>query len=215
MIAILDYKAGNLTSVARALMHLGQEAVVTHDPALIRKAERLIFPGVGAAGQAMADLRELGLDLLLREAFAAGKPILGICLGTQIVFNHSEENDATCLGLLPGTVIQFPNPLLENGVRLKVPHMGWNRVEFGGEHPVFAGLDPEAEFYFVHSYYPKVAVGSEAIIAGTSHYGFRFTSAVASRNLVAVQFHPEKSGPAGLRILENFCAWRPACSVNG
>lgn len=212
MIAIVDYKAGNLTSVERAVRHLGHDARVTDDAEQILNAERIIFPGVGAAGQAMADLQNLGLDAVLRQAFAAGKPILGICLGTQIIFASSEEdNNTQCLGLLPGVVKKFPDPLYENGQRLKIPHMGWNQVSFVKQHPVFAGLNPEHEFYFVHSYYPEVDKGAEDIVAGTTHYGLTFASAVAKDNLVAVQFHPEKSGEGGLRILENFCKWSPEC----
>lgn len=212
MIAIIDYRAGNLTSVERAVRHLGYPVCVTYDHKEIAAADRIIFPGVGAAGKAMADLRELGLDLVLREAYIEKKPILGICLGTQIIFSVSEEDDYTrCLSLLPGVVKRFPDPLVENGKRLKIPHMGWNQVDFVIEHPVFAGLGPENEYYFVHSYYPEVAEDSREIIAGTTRYGITFTSAVARDNLVAVQFHPEKSGPAGLIILDNFCKWSPAC----
>ncbi len=210
MIAIIDYKAGNLTSVERAVLHLGHQVRVTRDPDTIRAAERIIFPGVGAAGQAMADLKGLGLDILLKEAFAANKPILGICLGTQIIFDHSEENNTQCLGLIPGKVKRFPEPLFDNGTRLKIPHMGWNQVSFIS-HPVFADIDPANEFYFVHAYYPEVADNARELIAGTTDYGFTFTSAVVRDNLVAVQFHPEKSGPGGLALLDNFCTWRPAC----
>lgn len=212
MIAIIDYRAGNLTSVARAVHHLGYEAEVTHDPERIRGAERIIFPGVGAAGTAMRNLRELGLDLLLKEVYAAKKPILGICLGTQIIFESSEEDGNTpCLGLLPGKVRKFPEPLVEDGRKLKIPHMGWNQVDFKSGHPVFADLDPEFEYYFVHAYYPEVSAGASEMIVGTAMYGFPFTCAVAKDNLVAVQFHPEKSGTGGLKILDNFCQWRPAC----
>lgn len=211
MIAIIDYKAGNLTSVERAVRHLGHAVVVTHEAPVIRAAERIIFPGVGAAGQAMTDLRQLGLDLLLREAFTAGKPILGICLGTQIIFEYSEENNTDCLGLLPGTVKRFPDPLFDGGRRLKIPHMGWNEVDFKTDHPVFANVTPDNEFYFVHSYYPAVSAGRDEVVVGTTRYGLTFASAVAMANLVAVQFHPEKSGPGGLSILDNFCTWRPAC----
>lgn len=212
MIAIIDYKAGNLTSVERAVRHLGYEVMVSSDAAVISAADRIIFPGVGAAGQAMRDLRALGLDLLIREACAAGKPLLGICLGTQIIFDYSQENDTACLGLVPGIVKKFPEALHEEGRRLKIPHMGWNRVDFKTGHPVFAGLDPESEFYFVHAYYPEIAPSAkERYLACTTRYGVTFTSAIAAGNLVAVQFHPEKSGKCGLRILDNFCRWRPSC----
>ncbi len=212
MIAIIDYKAGNLTSVERAVRHLGYSVQVTDDPELIRNADRIIFPGVGAAGQAMKDLKAYSLDVLLKEAFAKKKPVLGICLGTQIIFDSSEEdNNTECLGLIPGTVKKFPSPLFEGAERLKIPHMGWNRVQFKGNHPVFANLNPEHEFYFVHSYYPQVKDGHEELVAGTTQYGITFASAVARYNLVAVQFHPEKSGSGGLTILDNFCKWSPSC----
>lgn len=213
MIAIINYKAGNLTSVERAIKHLGHKVVVTQNPAEIRAAEHIIFPGVGAAGKAMADLKQLHLDKALREAFAQKKPMLGICLGTQIVFRASEEDNHTiCLGLVAGIVKVFPSSLADTkGNRLKIPHMGWNRVDFRGNHPLFEGLTAEHEFYFVHGYYPEVDQKAHHIIAGTTEYGLTFTSAIAVDNLVAVQFHPEKSGAAGLKILENFCNWRGSC----
>ncbi len=210
MIGIIDYRAGNLTSVARALRYLGYHCEVTHDLERLRRAERVVFPGVGAAGQAMADLKELGLDNFLKDWLASGKPILGICLGTQIIFDYSEEDGGTqCLGLLSGEVRRFPEPLLDEttGLRLKVPHMGWNQIRWEKEHPVFAGLDPEHEFYFVHSYFPVPA--AEETIFGRTEHGLIFVSAVAKDNLVAVQFHPEKSGRPGLKILDNFCRWSP------
>jgi len=207
MIAILDYRAGNLTSVERALRHLGFPCEITHSHEKIKNAERIIFPGVGAAGRSMADLRELGLDTLLHERLHAGIPVLGICVGLQVLFDHSEENDTPCLGIVPGTIRLFPRDLhAPNGERLKVPHMGWNEVTFASDHPVFRNIPPRAELYFVHSYYPEPS--NPAHIAGRTDYGITFASAVADRNLVAVQFHPEKSGPLGLRILENFCGWR-------
>lgn len=206
MIAILDYKAGNLTSVARALHHLEAPCRVTDSHSAIREAERIIFPGVGAAGKAMADLQQSGLAELLHERLAAGVPILGICVGLQVLFDYSEENDTPCLGILPGRVRLFAHDLAaENGAPLKIPHMGWNAVSFHRPHPVFQGIPPDSEFYFVHSYYPDP--GDPAHIMGTTEYGIRFAAAVARDNLVAVQFHPEKSGPAGLQILRNFCAW--------
>jgi glutamine amidotransferase len=205
VISIIDYRAGNLTSVARALHHLGEPCEITGDPRKLQKAKRIIFPGVGAAGEAMVNLRSAGLDRCLRDLFQEGKPILGICLGTQIIFEFSEEDDARCLGLVPGRVKRFPAGLRENGKPLKIPHMGWNRVDFVGNHPVFRGLPADSEFYFVHSYYPSPA--DERFVAGWSDYGIRFCAAVADRNLVAVQFHAEKSGRFGLQILKNFCRW--------
>lgn len=209
MIAIIDYRAGNLTSVERAVRFLGHEVEITSDHSKIRGADHIIFPGVGAAGKAMRDIQELGLDLLLKDAFAQGRPILGICLGTQIIFDYSEENDTLCLGLIPGRVKAFPDPLHEDGKRLKIPHMGWNRLTIEAEHPVFSGVLPDHEFYFVHGFYPKVEMEAEQYVVGTTHYGITFASAVARESLVAVQFHPEKSGRAGLMVLNNFCRWRP------
>ena len=207
MIAIVDYKAGNLTSVKRALASLGRDSVITADRSEVVNAERIIFPGVGAAGQAMADLRRLGLDRALIEAFQKGKPILGICLGTQIIMTASEENNTECLGLIRGDVRRFREDLVgEDGRRLKVPHMGWNRVALRRQHPLFEGVAPESEFYFVHAYYP-VPEGSEAVL-GETDYGVRFVSVLNLRNLFAVQFHLEKSGRPGLKILSNFCRWR-------
>ncbi len=206
MIAILDYRAGNLTSVERALRHLGFSCRITHSHEEIRQADRIIFPGVGAAGKSMADLKELGLDSLLRERLAAGIPVLGICVGLQVLLDYSDENDTTCLGIIPGKVRLFPGDMHDkSGNPLKIPHMGWNRVEFVMHHPVFEGLRRENEFYFVHSFYPDPADAAQ--VAGRTEYGITFASAVASRNLVAMQFHPEKSGPPGLRILGNFCRW--------
>ena len=206
MIGIIDYKAGNLTSVARALHFLGQPCEVTEDPVALDACDRLIFPGVGAAGEAMINLRRRGLDRRLREWIADGKPTLGICLGTQVIFARSEENDAQCLGIVPGSVRRFPGDMRDQEGRfLKIPHMGWNRVLFSRSHPVFADLPADAEFYFVHSYYPAPADPDYAL--GWTDYGIRFCAAIARRNLVAVQFHPEKSGVPGLRILANFCRW--------
>jgi glutamine amidotransferase len=205
MIGIVDYRAGNLTSVARALEALGEKCVVTADAGVLDGASRIIFPGVGAAAAAMANLRETGLDERLRRWVAEGKPVLGICLGTQVIFAHSEEGDVPCLGIVPGIVRRFPADLAAGGQRLKIPHMGWNGVTFRAGHPVFAGIPETAAFYFVHSYYPAPA--DPAWAAGETDYGIRFCSAVAKGNLVAVQFHPEKSGRPGLTLLANFCRW--------
>lgn len=205
MIAIIDYKAGNLASVERAVRKLGYPCKVTNKAGDIRAAERVIFPGVGAAGEAMANLKSLGLDDLIREAFSMGKPILGICLGTQIIFDYSEENDTTCLELIPGQVKLFPQNLCDGDSRLKIPHMGWNEIRIIQEHPVFSGVPAGSEFYFVHSYYPVLA-DTECIV-GMTRYGFDFTSVVAYKNLIAFQCHPEKSGRVGLKVLDNFCGW--------
>jgi len=205
MITLVDYKAGNLTSVRRALTHLGIPCQVSADPETVRRAEKIIFPGVGAAGAAMEVLQERGLDAALKESFAAGTPILGICIGCQIILEHSEEDDAECLGLLPGKTIRFsvPNPL---AALLKIPHMGWNAVSVTQAHPLLAHLRPGDEFYFVHSYYPQPADLSQ--IYAISDYGGEFPVAIGKDNLFAVQFHAEKSGPVGLKLLENFAGWR-------
>jgi len=200
VIVVIDYQAGNLTSVVRSLQALGVQGEVTRDPGVLAGAERVIFPGVGAAGKAMATLRELGLDQALLQCFKQGVPILGICLGAQIILEHSEENDTPCLGLLPGRTRALPQ---QTG--LKIPHIGWNKVRFLGNHVVFQGLPEEAEYYFVHSYYPAPA--QAAMVLGVTEHGLEFPSAVGWRNLVATQFHPEKSGRFGLKLLANFLAW--------
>ena len=206
MIGIVDYKAGNLTSVARALQFLQVPCRVTDDPALLGGCERLIFPGVGAAGEAMANLKQTGMDRRIGEWVAAGIPTLGICLGTQVILDYSEENDAACLGIIPGSVKRFPEDMPDGeGRTLKIPHMGWNQVAFRREHPVFRDIPEQAEFYFVHSYYP--APDEDRFVLGWTDYGIRFSAAMARGNLVAVQFHPEKSGRPGLQILANFSRW--------
>ena len=208
MIAIIDYKAGNLTSVSRALSYLGFENTVTSDPRRITRAERVIFPGVGSAGSAMESLESMGLHTLIKQLWQSGKPILGICLGTQIILSHSEEHDTACLDILHGHVRQFnPESKDDDGSPVKIPHMGWNRVSIKKEHPVLKGLKKEDEFYFVHSYYPDPS-SSDHVIGSTS-YGTEFASIIGSGNLIATQFHPEKSGRAGLHILKNFCEWKP------
>jgi glutamine amidotransferase len=219
MITLIDYNAGNLTSVRRALDHLGISCRITADPETVRRADRLVFPGVGAAGAAMTVLRQRGLDAALKDAFAAGTPILGICIGCQIILEYSEEDDTTCLGLLAGKTIRFSfapsvssvDPLthpLPNSLThplLKIPHMGWNAVSVTQPHPVLAHLRPGDEFYFVHSYYPQPDDSSQ--IYAVSDYGGQFPTAIGRDNLFAVQFHAEKSGEVGLRVLENFSKW--------
>lgn len=208
MITIVDYKAGNLTSVERAIKTLGRPARISADPDQVARAERIIFPGVGAAGQAMDELKRTGLDQALQEVVARGRPVLGICIGCQIIMDESEENRTSCLGLIKGQTLAFPDPLLDpDGRRLKVPHMGWNGIRFTREHPLFNGLDPAAEFYFVHGYYTRPR--DEEAVIGLTGYGIEFPSVIGRENLVAVQFHVEKSGRPGLAVLANFVDWRP------
>jgi glutamine amidotransferase len=205
MTAIVDYGAGNLTSVKLAFSTLEADAEITSSPERIRSAERVVFPGVGAAGSAMTTLRELGLVDTLRAVVDSGTPFLGICLGTQIVFESSEEDEGTdCIGIIPGTVRRFqPTSPYD-----KIPQMGWNAVSQVTAHPVFEGIADESEFYFVHSYYPDPAQ-PELVIGRTDYAGTAFASVTARDNLVATQFHPEKSGRVGLQLLRNFIEWQP------
>ncbi len=206
MIAIIDYRAGNLTSVKRALDALGVKSIITDDPELIKGSERLIFPGVGAAGKAMQDLKKLGLDIALTRAFNEGKPMLGICLGIQIIMEFSEENSTSCLGLIQGVVKRFPPDMKEeDGSRCKVPHMGWNGLRDIKSHPVLRGIHQDSEFYFVHSYYPVPS--DDGVVLARTKYGIEFASIIGKKNLIAVQFHVEKSGRPGLQILSNFSKW--------
>jgi imidazole glycerol-phosphate synthase subunit HisH len=205
MIAIVDYKAGNLTSVARALEYLGHRCEITDRPERIRAADRVILPGVGAAGATMENLNTLGLAAVLRDDVArAGKPFLGICIGIQVLLDHSEEDRADCLGIIPGRVARFPNSV--DGRPLKVPQIGWNRVRQTRSHPILAGVPDNTHFYFVNSYYP-IPADAQVTIA-TSDYGVAFTAAIARGNVFATQFHLEKSGAAGLKLLDNFCRLR-------
>jgi glutamine amidotransferase len=199
MIAIIDYGAGNLTSVARALEHIGVTCKITDTYEEILSAERIIFPGVGAAGKAMEVIRHRKLDRAIREIVEQKKPFLGICMGAQIILGESEENDTTCLNIIPGIARRFPDS------DLKIPHMGWNDVSIVRRHPVFEGLDERAQFYFVHSYYP--APEKEEDIIATTEHGLSFASVIGRDNVIATQFHLEKSGRHGLRILKNFCEW--------
>jgi glutamine amidotransferase len=202
LITIVDYKAGNLTSVARALEHLGHRWEITDKPERVRGAERVILPGVGAAGATMENLHRLGIAEVLRnDVAAAGKPFLGICIGIQVLLDYSDEDDARCLGIVPGHVVRYPSSL--DGRLLKVPQIGWNRVRRVRPHPLFAGVPDDTHFYFVNSYYPIPA--DPAVTIGTCDYGVNFTAALARGNVVATQFHLEKSGAAGLRLLDNFC----------
>jgi glutamine amidotransferase len=213
VVAVIDYGMGNLHSVASALQHVGAEQVlVTHDAALIAAADRVVFPGVGAIRDCMAEIRRLRCDELLQAALIAQhKPVLAICVGMQALMTRSEENGGVpCLDIIPGEVRYFGKSQQDaDGQRLKVPHMGWNEVRQVGEHPLWAGIPDHSRFYFVHSYY--VVAQDRSLLAGSVQYGVDADAALARDNLFAVQFHPEKSHTAGLQLLRNFLQWSPSC----
>jgi imidazole glycerol-phosphate synthase subunit HisH len=196
MIAVIDYGAGNLRSVVNAINHLGHQARITASPEEILAAQAVFLPGVGAAGDTMASLKKLGLIPTIRRLADENRPLFGICIGLQILFSGTEEGGwHECLNIIPGRVRKFP-------AGLKIPHMGWNQVKQKGKHPLFAGVEDGADFYFVHSYCGQPEDPSVTI--SETEYGITFCSALARGNLVATQFHPEKSGEAGLRIYDNF-----------
>ena len=198
MIAIIDYDAGNIKSVEKALMYLGEEVKITRDPAEIRAADRVILPGVGAYGDAMEKLSRYGLVDVIREVAVSGKPFLGICLGLQLLFDRSDEAPGVeGLKILPGEVLKIPE---KEG--LKIPHMGWNSLAFPNKGRLFEGLGKEPYVYFVHSYYLKAQ--DESIVTAVTDYSTLIHASVESGNIFACQFHPEKSGEVGLKILKNF-----------
>ncbi|MBS0513032.1 MAG: imidazole glycerol phosphate synthase subunit HisH [Proteobacteria bacterium] len=209
-VAIIDYGMGNLRSVAKAIEHVapGHDVFVTSDPARVAAAAKVVFPGQGAMPDCMRELDLRGLRPAVLEA-AASKPFLGICIGEQMLFQHSAEGDVPGLGILQGDVIRFPDARMvaADGARLKVPHMGWNEVWQSRPHALWEGIPDGERFYFVHSYFVQPADAAE--VAAQTDYGVRFTSAVARANIFAVQFHPEKSAAAGLRLLANFVQWAP------
>jgi glutamine amidotransferase len=194
-LVVIDYQSGNVRSVTRALESAGVSPLVTGDPAELPGADAVIFPGVGSGPAAMSALEDRGLVAPLQDYVASGRPFMGICLGLQLLLDRTEEGDASCLGIIPGHVKRLPDGL-------KVPHMGWNSVEFEADHPVLRDIPQGSHFYFVHSYY--AAPSEQTWVAGTTEYGVPFCSVYAKDNLVATQFHPEKSGPVGLRIYRNF-----------
>ena len=207
MIAIVDYRAGNLTSVKLALDAVGAEAEITSDPEVVRAAPRVVFPGVGAAGACMGALRELGLDSALRDVIARGTPFLGVCMGMQLLLDHSEENGGTeTLGVLPGRVRRFrPESRYE-----KIPQIGWNDVAIERPHPLLADVRSGTEMYFVHSYFCDV-VDPSLVYGRTDYGGVAFVSAAGRENVFATQFHPERSGRIGQQIYARFAEWDGKC----
>ena len=209
-IAVVDYGMGNLRSVAKALEHVAPKAqvIITGEPAVVDSADRVVFPGQGAMPDCMRNLERSGLrDAVLRAA--ASRPLFGVCVGEQMLFERSAEGDTPGLGILPGRVVRFPEDrmLRADGSRLKVPHMGWNRVRQTLAHPLWAGIPDDAYFYFVHSFFAVPA--DAACTTGTTEHGLTFTCAVARDNIFATQFHPEKSAVNGLRLYRNFVDWNP------
>ncbi|MHB8685095.1 MAG: imidazole glycerol phosphate synthase subunit HisH [Dehalococcoidia bacterium] len=193
---MVDYGAGNLRSVSRAVAHAGYEPSVTADPADLRDADALILPGVGAAADTMRNLRERAMVEPVKAYIASGRPFFGVCMGQQALLSVSEEGgEHECLGVIPGRVRRLPPGQ-------KVPHMGWNQVRQCAAHPIFEGIPDDSDFYFVHSYVPEPA--DPSVIVGETDYGVTFASVLARDNIVATQFHPEKSGEMGLRMYENF-----------
>ncbi|RPH63235.1 MAG: imidazole glycerol phosphate synthase subunit HisH [Burkholderiales bacterium] len=210
LIAVVDYGMGNLRSVAKALEHVAPKArvVIAGDAAGVDSADRVVFPGQGAMPDCMRFLDASGLrDAVLRAA--RSKPLFGVCVGEQMLFERSEEGDTPGLGVLPGRVLRFPQAAMRtsDGARLKVPHMGWNRVFQSRAHPIWSGVPDGSFFYFVHSFF--AAPAHDELSVGETEYGLRFTSAVARDNIFATQFHPEKSAANGLRLYANFIHWQP------
>ncbi len=209
-IAVIDYGMGNLYSVSRAVEHVSPSGRVelTSDPARVASADRVVFPGQGAMPDCMREMDARGLRSAVLAA-ARSKPFLGICIGLQMLFDSSEEGEVAGLGVLAGRVRRFAaaETRLPDGSRLKVPHMGWNQVRQAGRHPLWAGIDDDSRFYFVHSYFPEAK--DPEVVQGVATYGVAFTCAAARDNIFAVQFHPEKSQSAGLQLLANFVHWNP------
>jgi glutamine amidotransferase len=209
-VAVVDYGMGNLRSVSKAIEHVEPQArvEVTDDPGRIAGADRVVFPGQGAMPDCMREMEARGLRSAVLEA-ARTRPFLGICIGLQMLFERSDEGGVAGLALLPGTVRRFPPEAMVDarGRKLKVPHMGWNRVRQTRPHVLWSGIEDGSRFYFVHSYFPMEA--EAALVRGTTDYGIPFTCAVARDNIFAVQFHPEKSQTAGLQLLSNFLNWNP------
>lgn len=219
-VAVIDYGMGNLHSVAKALEHVSDnkhEVLVTSDPDIINNADRVVFPGVGAIRDCMAEIKRLHIDTLVKKAITE-KPVFAVCVGMQALMSHSEENNGVdCIGIFPGDVNYFGNALKDaEGARLKVPHMGWNNVkqtrvsQTGSAHPMWKGVEDTSSFYFVHSYRVEVSAANEQYLAGTCEYGKTFAAAMSKTNVFATQFHPEKSHNDGLQLYKNFLNWNGA-----
>ena len=211
-VAVVDYGMGNLRSVAQAMMAVaadsGHSVVITDQASVVDQAERVVLPGQGAMGDCMRELARSGLMASVRQA-AASKPLFGVCVGMQMLLDHSEELDTPCLGLMPGNVVKFDlaGQVQADGSRFKVPQMGWNQVRQTSQHPLWSGVPDNSYFYFVHSFYAKPLDVRHT--AGVSDYGQPFTSAVSRDNIFATQFHPEKSADMGLMLYRNFLSWSP------
>lgn len=207
-IAVIDYGMGNLRSVTKALEHVApdQHVFLSHEPDQILAADRVVFPGQGAAGDCMLAIDQQGLHELIIES-AKTKPFLGICMGMQVLVQHSKENNGTdCLGIFDGEVVPFSKDMIDDSnIKLKVPHMGWNELTQDKSHPLWDGIPDQSRFYFVHSYFLDVM--DKSLHAGSCHYGHPFTAAIAEDNIFAMQCHPEKSAEHGLKLLENFTNW--------
>ena len=206
MIGIVDYNAGNITSVERALKSLGIEYIRSKNPSDLKDCEKLIFPGVGDAAYAMNQLKETGFDVFLKKWALDGKPLMGICLGSQIIFDYSEEGDTKCLGLIPGNIVHMEKLManVPDSKNYKIPHMGYNNVTMvNGGCKLFNTLDNDTDFYFVHSY--VIQPHDSNVIRGIADYGIKVPACIQKGNIFAFQFHPEKSGKHGLELLRNFC----------
>ncbi len=202
MIGIIDYNAGNIESVEHALRSLDIPYIISKKAQDLAPATKILFPGDGHAEFAMNELKRTGFDTFLKDCHEKKMPILGICVGAQIIFDYSEEGDTQCLGLMEGSIRHFSNIIKDKTQHLKVPHMGWNNISFKNNCPIFDGIQDNTDFYFVHSY--AIQPKDSSVISATADYGLDFPAAVWKDNLYACQFHPEKSGKAGLQILQNF-----------
>ena len=205
MVGIIDFNAGNITSLERALEYLGIKYLRSKKPQDLTECDRFMFPGDGDDSYAMAELKKSGFDVFVREQVAAGKPLLGICVGSQIIFGHSDEGDVKCLGLVEGDIRHFYSiePEMKEE-KIKVPHMGWNNITFeNGDCPILSGIKNDSDVYFVHSY--VICPSDSSVVKASAEYGIKVPAVIQKGNIFATQFHPEKSGVTGLKIIENFC----------